>query len=784
MFRGGRLLYFGPVISDLTDHFYLGRVFLCRWLQRGIYPFWDMHAFGGYPVLETQQHALLHPISLLSLLVFDPALGLKVWMMGAFAAGAAASFVALRRFMGMSAAASFLVTALFFFGGTMATRVEAGHFTVVAATAFWIPALACVWQLGTTIETAGWRHLAREPWAFIGASVAIAFVILAGAPQYVVYLFYVLLVGALIASGKRSGWWAMLGVLGAVWAVALALSAGQWFPTLYYLPFTGRSEGAWMMPPRPEDRVNLFVEMLLPWPLGDDLSFPHMHLKNVWETATYPGILGLVLAVGGLVGGLKGRARGCRAHGRLGLVLVLTGLYMCGGGWLPGFSSFREPMKARAVLALGIAMAAGAGYQYFAVAERARRVHRGGWGALPAGFLAAALGAAALAVSQWALGHVGRMGTWLLQGGPPVDGVRAPAWAALCRDPLLLVEHFVAASRQVALWALIGAFLLFAARWRPRVAMGFLVAATVLEPFSAHFRVFVARHPFAQIDFPPGFREAMGQELARSRARGELPWRVTLPASLANRGHLLEGLWDTGGYDPLMPRDANTRVALETRRLDLSVEEKRTTIGLAVGRRYDFTRWQPELGEPLGDLKRFEVAPSAALFSLERRLQPGYSGLMQFGPNLDTGRHYVDVAPPSANGAPPSPQVSAFVDRVEEAARSAHGPEMDRIEALETGSPNEFAYRVVCGSPALAIFRTTWLPGWQVWLDGRYAGRPWCANRWMLAVPLEAGSHVIRWRYRPVGFSACLAVSFASSVALGVWALRARRLRRKSASPQ
>ncbi len=771
LLRGGGLLYFGPVVSDLGEQFYLWRVFACRWLHQGVYPFWDMHAFGGYPVIEMQQLALFHPVALLTALFFEPAFGLKLWMAMNFILGGVASYVALRRGLACRAGAAFLGTMAFFFGAAYATRVEAGHFAVVGATALWIPALVAAWILGGEVSRCGLRRLAKMPSVVGAGMLANALIVLAGSPQYVVYIFYAQLVAVLVASSEGRRLAALLS-LAVLWGGGAALSAPQWFPTLFYLPFTGRSSGSWMLAPRAADRWNFWVEFFLPFPLGDELSSGHLHLKNVWETATYPGTLTTVLALGTLLAGLGGWRRRWPLPLRMAWAIVLLGLYLCGGGWLPGFGSFREPMKARAVVGLGMALVGAVGGQRLAASARLGRTRKGA-GAWPSVGVALAFSVAA-ASAALALPRLGDdVGAWFLQGGPPIDSLRQADWLRVWEAPARVLPAIAAACWKVAGWAALGAFLLAIAHVGgnvARMAAPLLFVAAALDPFASHIHVFVARHPFERLGLHPELEKAMRAELERTRREGRLPWRVTLPPALANRGHLLEGLWETGGYDPLMPRDANNRVTLVTKRRELPVEERRTTIALAVGRRYDLTQWAVGQGEPLGDLNRFEVAPHASLFSLERQLVAGYAGVADFGPNLDTGEHYVDVAPPAGYEArPPAAAVTGFVQKVKAQGQVTPARAPDRVAVIETNSPNEYAYRVTCASPALAIFRTTWLPGWEVWIDGRRWGRAWCANRWMLAAPIDAGEHEVRWRYRPVGLRGCLAVSAMTSLGLLGW---------------
>src|SRR5690606_1428157 len=109
---------------------------------------------------------------------------------------------------------------------------------------------------------------------------------------------------------------------------------------------------------------------VMPWPFGDDVTHGHLHFKNVWETATYPGGAALVLSLALVASALGWRFARMRRGGGVmapvtplgaaAAVVLLLALYMMVGGWLPGFSGFREPLKARALLAFGFAIASAA----------------------------------------------------------------------------------------------------------------------------------------------------------------------------------------------------------------------------------------------------------------------------------------------------------------------------------------------------------------------------------------------------------------------------------------
>ena len=765
LWSGGRL-YFGAAGSDLVSHFFPRHVFVCRWLQRGVFPFWDMHAFGGYPVVETQQHAMFHPVSLLTSLFFSPSLGLNLTMAGYISIGIVASYLALARGRCFRKPAAALATLLFFFGGAMATRVAAAHFAVVGATAMWIPALASLWALMSRLQLTGfWRNPRRFASPFAGAVLANALVILAGSPQYVVYLFYVELLAVLAICYRRGvhkgAFFKGFLALFCVWGWAILLAAPQWLPTLFYLPFTGRSHGNMMLPPSAHDRWNFLLELCLPFPLGDDLTRAHLHFKNVWETCTYPGMIAIILGAMPFIGMRRWRMKGLSPKIRIAWGVLLLGVYLCWGGWLPGFSSFREPLKARAIVALGLALAAGAGWEWLAVFLRfcrARAVKNVRSALVFLAILPAAIGMVAILVMPH---YAESFGRWLLASGIPIDSGRSEAWQYALAHPAQVVEGVAQSCRVVVGWSLLMGLFVAAFFSKPRLCGLLVLTAAVLEPFSTHVRAFVSRHSYSEIKLPEDFANAITRELQRTKEENRLPWRVSLPPSLANRGHLIDGLWETGGYDPLMPREANNRVALETEATPIPLDDLRTTVSLALGRRFDFSHWVPEMGEKFGELSRYEVASRASLFSFEQRLRAGYSGVYGFGPSV-RGVHFVDEVPPSESGREVSPRVREWVEKVVASGGEANA----ELVNIPVATPNEYALKIRCGAPGLVLLRTTWLPGWQAWLDGKYWGRPWCANRWMLAVPVESGEHEIRFRYRPMLFRESLVVALGASLGL------------------
>jgi hypothetical protein len=551
------------------------------------------------------------------------------------------------------------------------------------------------------------------------------------------------------------------------------------------------------------DLENFWIELLLPFPLGDDVLTSHLHLKNVWETAGYPGSPALVFAATILFRAMWPVRQGLdRVRQRTAAAILLLGLYLCYGGWLPGFASFREPLKARALVALGIALAAALATQELMVwaSSRGTVQNVGSWLSKPNDarwrlfdrYLMVWVCWAFVLAAGWAWIAVGlnadAVGRWLLRFGPPIDSLRAADWQVALANPRILSQSVQMSLAQVLCCLLGAATVLSALALRPsRSLFWAAIALAVIEPYAVHYRTYVSRHPFQAVALPGGFQRAIREEIERTRRARRPPWRVSLPPCLANRGHLVDGLWETGGYDPIMPWGANNRIMimpLAAGRNGATTRPLERDIARAVGRRYDFTHWDPYddlrrgLADAPFDLSVYEVAPEASLFTLETHVRCGTPPGYTFGPTLD-GVHFVTEKPrfePQA-GTPEEPaefqrKVAATgLTPLGSSGNSAQllpdyheGP--STIYPLVALSPHEYAYVVRTSTPALALLRMTWLPGWRARVDDHEWGRPWCANGWMLAVPLPAGVHKVEFIYRPVGWDAARVVALLTSIGI------------------
>ena len=590
LLRGGGTLYAGALDSDLTNSFHPARAFAYRWLSRGVMPDWDPHSFCGVPVTELWQSALHSPVSLACTALLEPGFGIQLQTALHLALAAAGAWALARLGLRAGRWPAALCALAWAFGGVFTARVAAGHVTVVTAMAWWPWAMlgALRGSLDGALAPPGrWFAAPVRRWWLLSA-VATAHTVLAGAPQYVVYLFSMQAVAVWAAAGvprTRAGWARAAAPFAGSWALAMALSAPQWGPALTYLPFSGRAggpAGAGSAPSltaiRWDEAWTLLAELVWPLPLGDDTRQMHVQLKSVWETATWSGTAPLALTVGVLAGGRWRRGalserppRSAGAVGaRLTLGLTLLTAHTLAGLWLPGAGGFREASKGRVIFAMAMAIGAATGAGALAALMRnsrmrAARRQAAAWRA-PAVAFAAALGVVSVALAGALTFLPARAGAWLYAtAGLPYDP-RAAALLLSAADRPVLLTHWPAASLAGAaagctVFCLAARGLAFPGARRRRAAFAALAVFAAAELAIAHGPLLLARHAYADRAMPAHLEKRLRAELAL-REPDEVTWRVAFPPDLMNRAHLIEGAEDTGGYDPLMPYGANNRTAL------------------------------------------------------------------------------------------------------------------------------------------------------------------------------------------------------------------------------
>lgn len=799
LLHGGGELYFGPSLSDLTEEFYPRTVFISRWLDRGVFPLWDPHLFGGYPLVETQQPSVLYPSVILPAWCLSPEAAMLATMSLHMIVALVFGYAGFRMGFRLSPWAALLATTTFALGAAFTTRVGAGHFTVVAVCGWYPLAIGCALQAARRVpplrrRTGTLRALLRNRplalWLLASAAVN-ALTVLAGSQQYVVYLFWMQTVAALAAL-KRTRWLGAVASIGAAWALAAALSAPQWLPTLSYIPFSGRGQIPMRMVSNPLDRLTLPLELLLPFPLGDDLASPHVHMKNIWETASYPGAAALALVVAGATGFAARRGRGSRRP-RISLCLIALGLYFCLGYRLPGLGMFREPLKARIVLAFGISLCAALAFERLrSEAARGPRsnaaAHRPGARGIQSATLAR-WSAVAVLLAAWGIVACFLLGSYPVQillnsGTAPLSPEARVVWIQVRENPELLRNTLLPAVAAVTL--VLGLFV-FALAWirrRPRFALAACLLLACAEPLVWHIRYLYSNHPYPpRCGLPEDVAAFLESEIEATRRAGGAPWRVTFPNAWVNRAYYHDGLLETGGYDPFIPAYANSRSVLKGISAFPDRRVLREPVAQALGRRFNFLECPIDPAARPDELNVFRDSATASIAAVTRSVRPADIPLGWFGPDMNgvTGvlpgeARYVFAETPAEELPDEFRREVQAIDRFEEATStsdSASTPtpatadrevesDGDSIRMETQRAPGCYDFHVRLRAPALFILRTTWLPGWRVRVDEGPATSPWVANRWTLGAPVGEGNHRIVFEYRPVRFTLSLWTALAA----------------------
>ncbi|MCX7020514.1 MAG: hypothetical protein WCK47_00980 [bacterium] len=755
--------------SDFEWYFYPQRVFLSRWLSRGIFPFWNPHLFCGYPTVEIQQSALFYPFNTFSLMVFEPGAGLLVMLAAHIVLGVAFTWLAFEKCFALPRIASVMGGLLFVYGSVFAHRLFAGHMTIVFALP-WLPlgfgAIAAALRGGR--ETGRLLKAHQGRWLVL-AGVCSACVVLAGAPQYIFYMFWG---QAAVAFAAKASWKRKALSFILIWMAAMAISAPQWLPSLYYIGHGARTSGLYQTYMPHLTRLVTIIEFLIPYPLGDGVTQLHIHRRGVWDTAGYCGTGALILALVSLA--CRGAWRGGSVDPlsnvtRQGLAMFLIAFYHGLGGWLPGFGFFREPIRAMVLVNIATALLASVGlarvfsmtvaqsFPCMVLKGRPRFSKRAMLISTVIGLIA---GGAAL-YSRHAPRAVADMVITLSETNFVMGHPEAIKYVqAIMGNPELGAGPvFKAFTFSCAATACLLLFLVVSRRW-PLMAMFGVVLLVVGDPLFMHWRLFTPMTDRATSGWPDDFRDEIARKIKPGCDGTELPWRVAIPTPMTNGAMLVEGLNEPYGYDPLSPQMAYARTfTMTTSTIDYGSIRSLKQASLAMRAKIEETRTGlPEtLPENVRDYIYREVTTAGAVLAYFSPYVELYEGDGYFGP-LDGARDF--IRPPDDKRAPhalaPPPRRT-----VDERNGMMTSP-MDFRPFLRhepSATPNRLHFIAETIYPVWLIVRSTWLPGWQLHIDGKHAGRPIETNGWMMGIPLDAGRHDIRLDYRPVGLTVARVIS-------------------------
>jgi hypothetical protein len=470
-----------------------------------------------------------------------------------------------------------------------------------------------------------------------------------------------------------------------------------------------------------------------PWSTAEPLDFPS------WETPIFLGVGAVLLAVvGAVVLGTGRRERANRATARVllvagGVCVALAfgpgfGLYRWLALTIPGFGNGRVPLRWLFITTFAVAVLAGAGVSALVT----RGFGRGGAdrSVRRAGLAAAAVVALAAGAPPWGDGapSVGTRLTWLLAGG------------------LVVVAGGIVMRRPGA----------------PRVvAAGVLAVAVVVIELGVPARAGYAR----TLRTPQSFVDrasATDTFLAAQGARALFVGRTDVNANLTHGWRTLDGydggLWLTDSYVAAAQR-LSDRPFEPLRRLAEQIRVPLDGDALArAGIRYAVIDpvWgaTQEHGRPVSD---------DAIDAERRRLVAGWRG-----PVLTDGSREVWENPGFTGEAIVYPEAATSAAPRDGRPAELRRPEPGALDVATDGAGG----RLVVAEQAL--------PGWEVTVDDGPAQLV-DVDGFALAVDVPPGRHDVRFRYRPPGFAAGVAVSLVSLAVTGALLVAGRARRRPDA---
>lgn len=760
------VLYFRDVSQNHQPYRHL----TAELISEGEAPLWNPYRGAGQPLLANPNALVLHPSTLLFLVLpLDTALDLSV-VLQIFLAGVGTWLVL--RDMGVSRLGGVLGAASFAFSGYV---VSLGNLMNLLDAASFMP--LTVWLTARAIR------VGLSPWGPL-AALSLAVQILAGEPLLLICTMagvVPLLAGSPL--GARGGLRALTSA-GIILALAVGLSMVGLLPTLELLARSERGTGfgaaeslKWSLPPQ------ALAEMVFPSLFGDPTR---VGVGTFWGGGLYdaglPLILSIhlgaavfVLAAAGMWSGLL-LSRSRRIETILLMILASLGIALALGRFLPllpallalpGTGWVRYPVKFLLLTAWAIPLLAARGLDSARERKSVRPVRGAG-----AGLGVIAVAAAALAAS-------------------------GPSWLAI-PEPLATPHALAAIARGmreaiiVGLVPAVAAFVLVTTGWVRRSGrpLRAIAIGLTLIPVASLMLSSVRLNPVGPPSFyqePPQLATVLGAADPRDRL-----WAVPRPRGFAFRTPME---WDSDSlrwgfrWDRMTLRNATYftsgyRFAFDrgNERLDVmpgalvgkdlyeragagSVSDSMARVLSIAGVNRVITYGEPAADAPglveetrlAGEsnipvvILRNEDALSRAYIVDDVEYSAGFDEAMKklMDPGFDLRRAAVieGSQPSAADVVPASSARAGMATIVEESANRV------RIEAALSRA----GHLILCD---------TWYPGWTATVDGARA--PILrANAMFRAVALGPGEHDVEFRYRPGSVMAGLAVSIVSLLLAG-----------------
>ena len=351
-----RYVLVGRVLAggDLQMYFFPYWTAAARAFQSGRIPLWSPYLFTGVPLLANSQVGVAYPLNWLLWWLSGPTVAGMArtlhWSVLLHVSMAAFTTYTLVRCLGAHPWGAVLSGLLYAGGGYVGLHLE--HLNQLQALA-WLPLVF--------LPNANQR--ARSSWLNV---FSLAMILLAGHTQMAFIAGVGLVLWWLGANVVREkllavrGWVLEGGRFFLPFTIAVLIAAVQLLPTLELMSFSMRSGG---LPWR--EAVSFSIR---PWDLPEALLPPYWWPPLLPEGVAYVGLIGLGLAIVGMVFVLRQRVR----EGWSLLFLAGGGLFLALGGYnplyllavrigVPGLVHFRAPARFLALYVLAVVIFAGYG---------------------------------------------------------------------------------------------------------------------------------------------------------------------------------------------------------------------------------------------------------------------------------------------------------------------------------------------------------------------------------------------------------------------------------------
>jgi hypothetical protein len=365
---GGAFLW-----EDFTEFTYPNEVFAARSFASGILPYWNPFTFNGMPFLADLQIGYFYPGNLLMYLLSggDLSVGLIQFFVVLHYLIAMIGTWKLSRYLGIGNWGATFAGISYGLSGILVAHMI--HFNMLQHLA-WFPLIVYLF----------YRALVERSWLHsLLAGLVLGIAMLSGHPQstlYIIFFLFCLMVFQLVREARSQDESEKRPLLTGLIVAAVPIVIGAGIFAVQLLPsqeLAGLSERSTMSYEKSLEGAMSFgqlVTLVVPKIYGvagadTPQSMSYWYRPEIfyyWETAIYIGIVGLLLAVVGVVARRLGPLRWF-----LGGMAVLGVLYGLGDSFfihpvlskLPLFGTFRSPVRLAMYLSLGGAILGGVGLE-------------------------------------------------------------------------------------------------------------------------------------------------------------------------------------------------------------------------------------------------------------------------------------------------------------------------------------------------------------------------------------------------------------------------------------